>query len=142
LVSLDLAALLAEQGRTAELKPLAAEIEAAFGTRGVDREAFASLLPAGLCGGGRDAGDAIPTRSSRLGSSIIFRLLARRTQALSSEVTSHRNSQVSDFALKQSKFSSDAFSHGLYSTIYFDVYNARKIRRNIHSLLIEEDDAS
>jgi tetratricopeptide (TPR) repeat protein len=44
LVTLDLAALLAEQGRTAELKPLAAEIVAAFGARGVDREAFASLL--------------------------------------------------------------------------------------------------
>ncbi len=44
LVSLDLAALLAEQGRTSELKPLAAEIVAAFGIRGVDREALASLL--------------------------------------------------------------------------------------------------
>ena len=44
LVSLDLAALLAEQGRTAELKPIAAEIVVAFGARGVDREALASLL--------------------------------------------------------------------------------------------------
>lgn len=44
LVTLDLAALLAEQGRTADLKPLAAEITTAFGARGIDREAFASLL--------------------------------------------------------------------------------------------------
>lgn len=44
LVSLDLAALLADQGRTADLKPLAAEILAAFHARGVDREALASLL--------------------------------------------------------------------------------------------------
>lgn len=44
LVSLDLAALLADQGRTADLKPLAAEILAAFHARGVDREAWASLL--------------------------------------------------------------------------------------------------
>jgi tetratricopeptide (TPR) repeat protein len=44
LVTLDLATLLAEQGRTAELKPLAGEIVAAFGARGIDREALASLL--------------------------------------------------------------------------------------------------
>lgn len=44
LVSLDLAALLADQGRTADLKPLAAEILAAFNARGVDREALASFL--------------------------------------------------------------------------------------------------
>jgi tetratricopeptide (TPR) repeat protein len=44
LVSLDLAALLAEQGRTAELKPLAVEILAAFDARSVDREALASFL--------------------------------------------------------------------------------------------------
>lgn len=44
LVSLDLAALLADQGRVADLKPLAAEILAAFEVRGVDREALASFL--------------------------------------------------------------------------------------------------
>jgi tetratricopeptide (TPR) repeat protein len=44
LVSLDLAALLSDQGRTADLKPLAAEILAAFHARGVDREALACLL--------------------------------------------------------------------------------------------------
>lgn len=44
LVSLDLAALLAEQGRSTELKPMAAEILAAFSARGIDREAMASLL--------------------------------------------------------------------------------------------------
>lgn len=44
LVSLDLTALLADQGRTADLKPLATEILAAFHARGVDREALASLL--------------------------------------------------------------------------------------------------
>ena len=44
LVSLDLAALLAEQGRAAELRPLAAAVVAEFGGRGVDREALASLL--------------------------------------------------------------------------------------------------
>jgi tetratricopeptide (TPR) repeat protein len=44
LVTLDLAALLAEQGRAAEVKPLTAEIVTVFGARGVDREALASLL--------------------------------------------------------------------------------------------------
>ena len=44
LVSLDLAALLAGQGRTEELKVLAAEILPVFESREVHREAMASLL--------------------------------------------------------------------------------------------------
>jgi tetratricopeptide (TPR) repeat protein len=44
LVSLDLAALLAEQGRTAELKPLALQMVAVFESKKVHREAIAALL--------------------------------------------------------------------------------------------------
>src|SRR6185295_13502367 len=44
LVSLDLAALLWEQGRTEELKQLAAEIVVVFESREVQREAMAALL--------------------------------------------------------------------------------------------------
>lgn len=44
LVSLDLASLLWEQGRTEELKRLAAEISVVFESREVHREAMASLL--------------------------------------------------------------------------------------------------
>lgn len=44
LVSLDLAALLAEQGRTAELKQLALQMAAVFESKEVHREAFAALL--------------------------------------------------------------------------------------------------
>jgi tetratricopeptide (TPR) repeat protein len=44
LVSLDLAALLAGQGRTEELKTLAAEILPVFESREIHREAMASLL--------------------------------------------------------------------------------------------------
>jgi tetratricopeptide (TPR) repeat protein len=44
LVSLDLAALLAEQGRTEELKGLAAEILPVFESREIHREAMISLL--------------------------------------------------------------------------------------------------
>jgi len=44
LVSLDLAALLAEQGRSAELKPLALQMAAVFESKEVRREAIAALL--------------------------------------------------------------------------------------------------
>ena len=44
LVSLDLATLLAEQGRTAELKQLALQMAAVFESKEVHREAFAALL--------------------------------------------------------------------------------------------------
>ena len=44
LVSLDLAALLAQQGRTEELKGIAAEIVPVFESRDVHREAMAALL--------------------------------------------------------------------------------------------------
>ena len=44
LVSLDLAALLAQQGRTEELKGIAAEILPVFESRDVHREAMAALL--------------------------------------------------------------------------------------------------
>ncbi len=44
LVSLDLAALLLEQGRTEELKQLAAEVVVVFESREVQREAMIALL--------------------------------------------------------------------------------------------------
>jgi len=44
LVSLDLASLYAEQGRTAEIKTLAEEILPVFVSRGIHREAFAAIL--------------------------------------------------------------------------------------------------
>jgi hypothetical protein len=44
LVALDLAALLAQQGRTQELKTLAVELLAAFEARGIRRESMAVLV--------------------------------------------------------------------------------------------------
>ncbi len=44
LVSLDLASLYAEQGRTVELKSVAEEIFPVFASRGIHREALAALL--------------------------------------------------------------------------------------------------
>ena len=44
LVALDLALLLSRQGRTEELKRLAAELVAAFESRAIHREATAALI--------------------------------------------------------------------------------------------------
>lgn len=67
LVSLDLAVLLWEQGRTDELKELAAEMMMAFESREVHREALAALaLFQQACAQERMTGDLIRQVAARL----------------------------------------------------------------------------